>query len=297
MKEFKEKLNNHFGFYYSIEKSLAKVNTKYQELELLDTKEFGKTLLLGGITQVTEKGEFQYHELLVHSAMLSHENPENILVIGAGDGGVNKEVLKHSTVKKLVHVELDEDVIHFSKKYLPSVNGGSFQDPRLQIIIQDGFSYLENTQEKFDVIIMDMTDPMGPSIELYTQKFFSLVKETFKSKASIFSMHTESPVARPKLFNYINKTLKSIFPIVNPFYNYVQMYSLLWSVAISSIQVNTKNIPLKTIKERIKFRKLTELELITFETFFSMQVTFPYIQKILNQSGKIITNFKDLEGT
>ena len=115
---YTEALNPYFGYYYTIKKSLRKTSTKYQKMELVDTDEFGKVLLLDDITQVVEKNHFMYHEPMVHPALCAHPDPQNILVVGGGDGGILGEVLKYPTVKRVELAELDEGVIRFSRKYL-----------------------------------------------------------------------------------------------------------------------------------------------------------------------------------
>ena len=213
---FKEALNPNFGFYYTINKTLQKGKTKYQQLELVDTDEFGTVLLLDNITQVAERNEPHYHEPMVHPAFCCHPNPRNVLVIGGGDGGILREVLKYPSVKRVDHAELDEKVITFSKKYLKSVHKGSFDDPRVHVQVADGRAFTKQHPGEYDIIIMDMTDPYGPSKMLYTREFFRIVKRAFRDSNGILVMHSESPVARPEAFSCIQKTLRSVFKNVNP---------------------------------------------------------------------------------
>src|SRR6056297_1817060 len=129
---FTEYLNEHHGFFYTIRRSLYRGRTKYQEIELVETDEYGTVLLLDNITQVAEKGDWQYHEPMVHFPMLAHTAPERVLIIGGGDGGTLREVLKHP-VEHVDFVELDEEVVTFSREHLASVHQGAFDDPRMQL--------------------------------------------------------------------------------------------------------------------------------------------------------------------
>ena len=160
---YQEALNPAFGYFYTIKKTLHKASTKYQKIELVDTDEFGKTLLIDDVTQVAEKNEFMYHEPMVHPALCCHPRPESVLVVGGGDGGVIREVLKYPMVKRVELAELDGGVVTFAKRYLCGIHGGSFDDRRVNVNITDGRKFVEDHPGEFDVVIMDMTDPFGPS--------------------------------------------------------------------------------------------------------------------------------------
>ncbi|MDR2694467.1 MAG: hypothetical protein LBB74_09690, partial [Chitinispirillales bacterium] len=194
---YHEALNPAFGYFYTIKKTLRRASTKYQKIELVETDEFGRVLLIDGITQVAERNEFMYHEPMVHPAFVCHPNPENVLVVGGGDGGILREALKYPSVKRVELAELDGGVVSFSKKYLADVHGGCFDDPRVRVNITDGRKFTEEHPGEFDVIIMDMTDPFGPSTMLYTKEFYRLARRAMRDGAGVYIMHSESPVARP----------------------------------------------------------------------------------------------------
>jgi spermidine synthase len=289
---FSEALNPNFGFYYTINKTLYKGKTKYQQLELVDTDEFGKVLLLDNITQVAERNEPHYHEPMVHPAFCCHPDPRNILVIGGGDGGILREVLKYPGVKRVDNAELDEKVITFSKKYLKSVHEGCFNDPRVHVQVIDGRAFTEQHPGQYDIIIMDMTDPYGPSKMLYTREFFRIVKRAFRNDYGIFVMHSESPVTRPKAFSCIQKTLCSVFKNVNPFYLYIQMYAVLWSITLCSDNIDASGIKAEAVDKTLKKSGIDNLEVYSGQTHVSMQVQFPFISKILKRPARIITDAK-----
>lgn len=288
-----ERLSPTSGWFYETENTLYKGTTKYQQIQLVETREFGRTLLLDGATQVMEKYEFQYHEPMAHIPLLSHPNPEQVLIIGGGDGGVLREVIKHPSVQRIDLVELDEDVINFSKTFLQFCSQGSFDDPRVHVHIQDGRSFVESKNGFYDAIIMDMTDPRGPSLKLYSQEFFQAVKNILKKGPSFFMMHSESPDCRPLAFARIHRTLKSVFPRVDVATTNIRMYGGLWSFAFARLEPGAKNhqnLSSEEIQKRISQRKLHGLRVVTAQTWPAFFIPYPYIQDILGQKGDICTD-------
>jgi spermidine synthase len=255
MKKIIERLNPHCGFYYDITKVLVRVRSAWQTIELAESPEFGKVLLLDGITQVALKGEERYHESLVIPAMLSHPDPQRVLVIGGGDGGVLREVLTFGTVRNAVMVELDEAVISFSKQYMPEISAGAFDDPRAEIVVGDGRAYVEQCPDTFfDVVIMDMTDPFGPSEKLYTREFFAQVKRILRGAEGVFAMHGESPIARPAAYACIEKTLRKVFSCVKSAFTYVPMYGTLWSFKFASGTTDCASLSAKDVGSLLNAR-------------------------------------------
>lgn len=289
---YTEALNPFFGYFYTIKKVLKKQKTKFQEIELVDTDEFGKVLLLDQITQVAERNDFDYHETMVHPALCSHPNPQSVLVIGGGDGGIIREVVKYPSVKRVEIAELDDGVIDFSKKYLETVHRGCFDDSRVKVNVVDGRKFTQEHKAEFDIVIMDMTDPFGPSSMLYTREFFRIIKRSFRDSNGMFVMHSESPVARPQAFACIQKTLRSVFDNVNPFYLYIHMYAVLWSITLSSEKVNTSLLKPAIIDKRLVKNNVNGLRVYNGSTHSSMQAEFPYISQILKRPARIITDAK-----
>lgn len=233
-REIHEYLNSRSGFFYTVKRLLAKKRSQYQEIELVDTEELGKVLLLDGITQVAERWEYRYHELLVHPPLIAHPKPERVLIIGGGDGGALREVLAHRTVVRADLVELDEDVVDFAHEYLGSIHRGAFDDQRTHVVIGDGRAFVEQARAEYDVIVMDMTDPAGPSRFLYTVEFFRAVRRALRGPEAVFAMHGESPLARPAAYACIGQTLSAVFPRVAAASTFVPMYATLWAFRYAS---------------------------------------------------------------
>ena len=287
---FTEALNSAHGYYYTVNKSLYRGRSKFQKLELVDTDEFGRVLLLDDITQVSENKDHEYHEPMVHPALITHPRPSRVLVIGGGDGGIVREVLKYKSVNRIDFAELDEKVVSFSRRYLADMNKGSFDDPRVTIHITDGRAFVENHPGRFDVVIMDMTDPFGPSKMLYTREFFTAVKNSFRNTNGIFVMHSESPVTRPLAYSCIHKTLGKVFPRVRPFYLFIQMYATLWSISVCSMSADPATLDASAVKRRIASRGIKGLRVYSGDTHCAMQAAFPWIESLHRTGGRIITD-------
>ena len=163
-----------FGIFFRVGSLLYSESSPFQKIEVFANDTFGKVLLLDGLVQTTEKDEFFYHEMLVHPACLTHPSLSNVLIIGGGDGGVLKEVLRYP-VKRVCHVEIDPHVISVSKKYLPWLSQAQ-NDERYELFIDDGAEFLRSTEEKFDVVLIDSSEPLGPSAALHERPFYESVK-------------------------------------------------------------------------------------------------------------------------
>lgn len=289
---YMEALNPFFGYFYTVKKTLRETDTDYQHIELIDTDEFGRVMLLDNITQVAERNDYHYHEPMVHPVLCSHPAPYSILVIGGGDGGVLRELVKYPNVKRIELAELDEGVIEFSKKYLGPVHCKSFADPRVHVNVADGREYVRAHKGEFDIVIMDMTDPFGPSKMLYTQDFYKDVKRALRGRNGMFVMHSESPIARPSAFACIQKTLGATFNHVCPFYIYIQMYAVLWSITVSSNSVDVADVKAQSIDRKLARYGINDLKVYNGSTHASMQVAFPHIREILKKPARIITDSK-----
>ena len=169
---FTETLYKDYQQRLRVSKILHRERTAYQDLTIFENPYFGRVLALDGIVQTTEGDEFAYHEMLVHVPILAHGNARRVAIVGGGDGGALEEVLKHD-VERAVTVELDPAVVELSRRYLPSICGDAFEDPRAEVIFQDGTAFMKSSREVFDVIIIDSTDPVGPSVALFEQPFYA----------------------------------------------------------------------------------------------------------------------------
>ena len=208
---------------FAISQVLYQEKTPYQDLILFENDTFGTVLALDGAIQVTEKDEFIYQEMLTQVPIFAHGAVESVLVIGGGDGGILREVLKHPEIKRVVLVEIDKKVIDFSKIYLPFLSQGAFEDPRVEIIIQDGCEYVNQAQETFDVIICDSTDPVGEGANLFTPEFYADCHSCL-NEGGIFVNQSGVPFLQGSEIAHVNRALKQSFQNVNFYFVAVPTY-------------------------------------------------------------------------
>ena len=226
---------------YKVESVLYKGKSKYQEILVLENAYFGKILILDGIVQLTEKDEFFYHEMLTHVAMHAHPEPNRVAVIGGGDGGAVREVLKHRTVEKIYFVEIDEEVIEISRKFFPTVSSG-IDDPRVELKIMDGANFIKDHAEVIDVIIVDSTDIIGFARSLFTEDFFRSVLKALRPEG-LFVTHSESLHFHLDIVIEVQQILKRAFPLVDLYTAPIATYpGNWWAFAIGSRSLDPRDM-------------------------------------------------------
>ena len=230
---YTEKQTPNMGITCKIKRTLAVEKTDYQHLAVIDTEQFGTMLVLDGAVQTTVEDEFIYHEMITHIPLFTHKNPRKVLVIGGGDGGAIREILKHESVEKAYLVEIDGRVVENSKLYLPQISC-ALSDPRCEVLIEDGIEFIKNNKGVFDVIMVDSTDPVGPAVGLFSGDFYRLVYESLKVDG-LFVAQTESPFFNKDLIRQTNKDINAIFPITRLYLASIPTYpSGLWSFTMGS---------------------------------------------------------------
>ncbi len=193
-----------FRMSYAVEKVLYEQETEHQHLVLFEHKHFGKMLMLDGATQVTTRDEFIYHEMMTHVPILAHGKARNVLIVGGGDCGIAEEVLKHKALKSVVQVEIDASVIEFSKEHFPEFTKPVFRDKRFESVIGDGMKYVATTDRRFDVIIVDSTDPQGPGAVLFTKEFYAAAKRCM-APGGVMVTQNGVPFLQPDELDFIGR--------------------------------------------------------------------------------------------
>jgi spermidine synthase len=229
------------GFSCKVKETLKTEITEFQQLAVVNTEQFGRMLLLDGMVQTTEKDEYIYHEMISMIALNSHPNPQNVLVIGGGDGGALREVVKHPKVEKGTLVEIDERVVAAAKEFFPETSC-SFDNPKSRLVIADGIQYVKENPDSFDVILVDSTEPVGPAVALFSGEFYQDVYRALK-KDGMLVVQSESPFFNQDVIKMAYGGISSYFPITRLYLAAIPTYpSGLWSFTVGSKLYNPEEI-------------------------------------------------------
>jgi len=223
------------GLTFEVSESLYAEQSRYQKLEIVQTPEFGKVMLLDGVLMLTEKDEFVYHEMLCHPSLFTHPKPQDVLIIGGGDCGTLKRVLQHSGVQSVVQVEIDEMVTRAARIFFPQLAQAA-EDKRVKLVFDDGIAYLQDKKNAFDVILVDSTDPVGPAAGLFRRDFLVSCHQALKPEG-ILCLQSESPwiSSLQPVIKQVHQDLKSLFPIVARYTAAIQTYQAgLWMFQLAS---------------------------------------------------------------
>ncbi|MDA8212761.1 MAG: polyamine aminopropyltransferase [Clostridia bacterium] len=244
---YTEKQTENHGITSKITRTLHTEKSEFQDIAVIDTVEFGRMLTLDGLVMTTIRDEFVYHEMITHLALNTHANPKKVLVVGGGDGGAIREIIKHPAVEKATLVEIDGRVIEVSKQYLPEI-AGALGDPKVEVLVDDGIKHLADKADTYDVICIDSTDPIGPAEGLFAADFYQSVYRSLKEDG-IMVAQTESPFFNAGLITRVNKDISEIFPITRLYLAAIPTYpSGLWSFTMGSkkydpLEVDETKIP------------------------------------------------------
>ena len=234
---FTEQFQNSARFSFRFEEKLYHEESQYQKLDVYRTKFFGNVMLLDGLLMLTEKDEFIYHEMIAHVPMSVAPHAKNILIIGGGDGGTARELLRYETVEKIDLVDIDEMVSKASKKFFPRL-ASAFADKRLHTYYKDGIEFVRKTKEKYDLIIIDSTDPVGPGEGLFTSDFYSNC-HSLLNKKGILVNQSETAQWAPELVKSIYNKITAIFPIVRLYQAFIPTYpSGHWLFSFASKKID-----------------------------------------------------------
>lgn len=283
-----EHLNGGYGFWVRARRQLAHVKSPFQDIEVLDTVNFGRTLRIDGYFMTSDKDEFFYHENMIHPAGIAHPGPQRALIIGGGDGGAAEEYLKYPSMKEVVMAEIDGAVVDFCKEHLPEVHRGAFDDPRLKVLITDGKAYVEQCGDSFDLMMLDLTDPFGPAEALYRVDFLRECRRILGPQG-VMSMHLGSPVARPNVFHRVVSSLREVFKYVRPYMVYVPLYGAAWGMAVASDETDPLALTSEQVEQRISERGISHLQYYNGDTHRAVFALPNYVRKILAQPGRPIS--------
>jgi spermidine synthase len=261
-----EYLTDDWGLFVRSAAKLEAFRSSFQYVEVHDSVPFGKLFRLDGHFMTSEKDEFFYHENLVHIAALAHPGPERALIVGGGDGGSAEELLKHPSIKEVTIAEIDQAVIDISRRHFGQVHHGALDNPRVSVRVEDGFRFVESSRDEYDLIVLDLTDPGGPSTSLYTPEFYAACARRL-TPIGAMTMHVASPIAHaPRIRDALGE-LRRAFARVTPYLTSVPLYGGLWMMACCSAQLDPREQSAMTIDLRLSQRRITDLQYINGETY------------------------------
>ena len=281
---------------YSIGETIYSRKTEFQSVEIIELGSFGKCLILDGKVQSSEADEFIYHEALVHPAMFTHPNPEKVFIAGGGEGATLREVLAHQSVKRVVMVDIDSEVIDICRRLLPSLHQGSFEDSRLELHYADAKEHLKQSQENFDVIILDLPESLeeGPAFHLHTKEFYELLQERLTSQGILCLQAGCSVWGNHLLFTAISHTLKAVFPSVFPYETHIPSYGGMWGFALASQKLNPLHLPPVEIDRMISSRMKRSLRFYDGVTHHGMFLLPKHLRQAIDEEKRIITEKEPL---
>jgi spermidine synthase len=275
--------------------AMIAIATPFQAVEYVNTSAFGHALVLDGLIQSSELDEHLYHEALVHPAMFLHPNPQRVLIIGGGEGATLREVLKHPTVESVTMVDIDGELVEFCKQNLQSWHAGTFDDPRLDLRHEDGRAFLENTTDRYDVIITDITDGLSdsPILALYTKEFYQLCSDHLTEQGVMSVQAFTLTIHRWQEHALIARTIAAAFPIAHSYTTFIPSFLLTWGYVLAAKTLDPMTIDANTIADRIIQRqmsdKLRAYDEITHRAYFSL---LRELRQNLTQPGSIVEDGK-----
>lgn len=222
------------GFFAAIDEVYVVKKTKFQNCQLVHSPAHGKVLILDGRVQSTELDEGEYHEYTVQPAMFNHPNPRSVLIIGGGEGATAREILKHKTVKRVVMVDIDKEAVIFCKKYLHTWHQGAFSDRRLKLVFGDARKYVERTKENFDVVIVDLSEPVadGPAVYCYTKEFYEAIRRRLNPGGLVGVQTDVVSIDWNEFYPHLHKTLHHVFGEACTVAFFLACINCLWSSTV-----------------------------------------------------------------
>jgi len=241
-----------FRMTFRVDKVLHETRTGHQHLVLFEHPFFGKMLMLDGATQVTTRDEFIYHEMMTHVPLFAHGHAREVLIVGGGDCGIAEEVLKHNAVERLTQVEIDASVVEFSKKHFPEFTGPVLDNPRFELIIDDGMRFVERTKRHFDVIIVDSTDPQGPGKVLFSQKFYAACRRAMRP-GGILVTQNGVPIYQPRELTASIARFRRLFALGTCYIAAIPTYvGGHMAMGFASDNAKLPRLPVRIIAERYR---------------------------------------------
>jgi len=289
---FVEIINPHLAIHSSITAIYHTHKSPFQLVQVIETVPYGKCLILDGHMQSSEQDEYLYHESLVHPVMINHPNPKRVFVGGGGEGATVREILRHRTVEKVVMVDIDGECVDVCKRFLPNHHKGNFDDPRLELIIDDAKVYLENTAEKFDVIFFDLSDPVegGPAKLLYTKNFYEMCATRLNEGGILATQAGPSgPLTANQIFTPIYKTVSAVFPQTYASSVFIPSFCDCWGYVVGSKSPHFNPAKVKKDEVNRRLARFNELKFLDGVSYKGLFLLPKGLREAMEKEDRIIT--------
>ncbi|ADK83956.1 Spermine synthase [Desulfarculus baarsii DSM 2075] len=278
-------------YHHGVSEVIAHEKTKYQEMYVVHSPSFGRALVLDGKWQSSQADEFLYHEPLVQPAMIAHGAPKKVLILGGGEGATIRETLRWKSVERVVMVDIDQPVVEACREHMEVMHQGAWDDPRLELVFDDAWKYLEDTREAWDVIISDLTDPLeeGPSFKLFTREFYEMARQTLAPGGKMVIQ--AGPVSPVELAPHARmvKTLAAVFTHTRSYCSHTPSYGRPWGFVLCSQEpLDTRPEP-QAVDELLGRMLQSELKLIDGQTLLGMLQTPKHIRQAVERTDVIYT--------
>ena len=242
------------GHMHAILRTIVAAQTKFQQMEIMETASYGKCLVLDGRIQSSVADEFIYHEALVHPGLLAVEGaPASALVIGGGEGATLREVLRYPSIRRAVMVDIDGEVVALCREHLPEMHQGAFDDPRTELRHEDARGYLERTTERFDLIVIDLVEPLehGPACLLFTKEFYALVRDRLTATGAMTMQAGMTKVGELGFFGAVHRTLEQVFPVVAGYQTFISCFGTPWGFIVATKRTDPRGQAPAEVDRRI----------------------------------------------
>lgn len=280
------------GHMHAVLRTHVLAQTKFQQMEILETASYGKCLVLDGRIQSSQADEFIYHEALVHPGLLVHPAPARALVIGGGEGATLREILRYRSVTRAVMVDIDAEVVEACKRHLPEMHQGAFEDPRTEVRHEDARAYLERTDERFDLAVVDLTEPLeeGPACLLFTREFYALIRDRLTPPGVMTMQAGMTKVGELDFFTAIHRTLREVFPVVAAYQTFVSCFGTPWGFILASKGPDPRSLTPEAVDRLIAERVRGELGYWDGQTHAHAFALPKHIRRALERQNRLITD-------
>ena len=284
MRRLTEPLGDTHGVYFDAAQCLVSQRSRFQLIEVFSTAVVGKLMRLDGANMLSERDEFFYHENLIHPAAIAHPQPRNVLIVGGGDGGAAEELLKHASIERCTLCEIDRAVIDVARAHFSAIHRDVFDDARLQIHIGDGEDFVRAAHDAFDLIYLDVTDPMtdaaGAAVGLYTEAFYAQCRNALRADGALV-LHIGSAFSHPQRVRESLRNLRAVFRFVTAYFVHIPIYGATWGFAYASDAIDLSCVSETEVASRLEARAIGDRQYFNAATFKAMQALPEYVKQLI----------------